>query len=728
MSSHLQGEVISLVFTNPESQYTVARIKADSEPGQITIVGQIGQLVPGEKVLLEGEWKEHPKFGRQFQVYSCDRSVPATINGIQRYLGSGMIKGIGPIMAENLIQAFGSSVLDILDKEPDKLLKVEGIGPKKLERIKKSWQEQREIRSLILFLQTYEVPTTYVGKIFQRYGTQAIQKLKENPYDLAYEIRGIGFKTADKMALKLGIKPDSPQRLEAVLVYALFQMSDQGHIFSPKEELFQSVLKIIDNVNQEDLEKALSQLQEKKKVQVHDLPQQDIKQAVFLRHFYRWEGEISTRLVALLTHPAIHSGEKIRQHLGQQEKEFKISLSSEQRKAVFTACNNKVCIITGGPGTGKTTITKFIYYALKRLNLKVKLAAPTGRASKRLAEATGSKAHTIHRLLGYNPGGEFTYNEDKKLNADVLIIDEISMLDCQLCVHLLRALPLTCRLIFIGDVNQLPSVGPGNILYDLLNSETIPYVVLTQIYRQARESMLVVNAHQINQGFFPKPCKKKAPEADFFWVEQDDVERVQNLMLHMVCNRIPDTYGLDPLKEVQVLSPMHKGPVGNNELNRLLQQRLNKSNIYIKSGSSIFRSGDRILQVRNNYEKGVFNGDLGWIRGIDLEGGEIRVDFDGEIVVYDQTELDELTLAYSISVHKAQGSEYPAIVVPVVNQHYMLLQRNLIYTAITRAKKLAILIGNKKALAMGIKNKGLIKRYTNLLYRLRDSFYELQKA
>ncbi len=722
MSTPLTGEVLSVVFHNPDTNYTVLRVKSPDEPGQVTVVGTMGQLVPGESVALTGKWVEHPKFGRQYQAESCVQSLPATVNGIQRYLGSGLIKGMGPVLAKKMIDAFGQDVLDILDTNPQKLLQVEGIGPKKLDRIRQSWAEQREIRSLLIFLQTYEVPPTFAGRIFQRYGAGAVEKLRENPYDLAYEIRGIGFKTADAMALKLGFSEDSPQRLEALLVFLLFQCSEQGHVFFPMEDLFHRAAEVLGSDLRGGLEQALARLEERKRVAVLDLPEQDIEQAVFLRHFYKWEQEIASRLLSLSSHPGTLATGKIEQALQSMEDMSGLRLSPEQEEAVHQACLNKVSIVTGGPGTGKTTITRVVVNTLRSLGLKIKLAAPTGRASKRLSEATRCHASTIHRLLGFGPGGEFAYSEDKKLKADVLLVDEASMLDCQLFVSLLRALPLTCRLILVGDVNQLPSVGPGNVLSDLLESKTVPSMELTQIFRQARESTVVVNAHRINQGKFPVASPRQPPAADFFWVEQEDIQKVQDLILNTVCKRIPEVYGFDPLREVQVLTPMHKGLVGTSELNALLQDRLNPGGQEVRNGFRVFRVGDRVLQTRNNYEKDVFNGDLGWIVRMDQDSGEVMVDFDGHRVQYPQTDMDELQLAYCISVHKSQGSEYPAVLIPVVTQHFMLLQRNLIYTALTRATRLAVLIGSKKALTIGIKSIGGDKRHTHLKVRLQEVF------
>ncbi len=720
--SLLKAEVNNLVYLNEENGYAVARVTSPQEPGLITVCGTMGRLIPGEMLSLTGQWKEHPKYGRQFIVSEFEQIFPASVNGIRRYLGSGMIKGVGPVMAGKMVQAFGKKVLDILEENPDKLLEIDGLGPKKLEKIKKSWGSQREVRSLMLFLQTHQIPTTFAGRIYKKYGGDAVARISGNPYDLVYDIRGIGFKTADRMALKLGTPQDSPQRLQAAVVYVLFQLSEKGHLFYPARELVFKVSEALEDVEHETIERAIDSLQEKKKIVVEDLPEQGIVRAVFLTFFYKMEVETAHRLCSLTTHPSGLSEKIIRSRIAELENRDKITLTSEQKQAVQDACLNKAYVITGGPGTGKTTITRMIVRALTGLGLKVKLAAPTGRAAKRLSQATGAEAVTIHRLLKYNPGGGFDQNEENKLKADAAIIDEASMLDAQLMTQLLRALPVTCRLILVGDVNQLPAVGPGNVLNDILSSETVPRAILTNIFRQARESSIVVNAHRINTGKFPVSSSKKPPQADFFWVEQDDLTRIRELITYMVCERIPGVYGLDALRDIQVLTPMHKGLVGTQELNRVLQDRLNPGPDTVVRGHRAFRAGDRVLQIRNNYEKEVFNGDLGWILSYDSEESEMAVDFENRKVKYDLDEIDELTLAYAVSVHKSQGSEYPAVIMPVVTQHYMLLQRNLIYTGLTRARQLAIIIGSKKAMGIGIRNLGAERRFTHLRYRLQKAF------
>ncbi len=723
----LAAEVHTVVFHNPENGYVVARVRVKDEPGLVTIVGNVGTLVPGESVVMKGKWKNHPKFGRQLEVHQLEQSYPASESGVIKFLQSSL-RGVGEKTAQDMVDSFGVKVLDILDDDPERLLKIRGISPAKLNGIVESWGKQREIKNLIVFLHTNEVPATYAARIFQLYGAESIAKLTENPYELAYEIRGVGFKTADNMALKLGFAPDSPERIEAAIVYVLFTLSERGgHMYGLKDKLLAEVSKMLDYHDYEGLEQALYSLKDSGRIHMERLPGEEESIAVFLMHFYRYENEISQRLYGLVSHPKPVSRSKVEKVLPKVESELGFELSEQQRDAVFQSCINQVFIVTGGPGTGKTTITKAIVRTLAELGLKIKLAAPTGRAAKRLSEATGYSASTLHRLLQYAPESGFHYNQDQKLKTEVLVVDESSMLDAQLCLAVLRALPLTSRLILVGDVNQLPSVGPGNVLADILNSGVAPSAVLSHIYRQAQESGIVVNAHRINEGKFPLPSEKQAPEADFFWVEQEDPAKVQSIIVDTVCERIPERYGLDPMRDIQVLTPMHKGDVGTVRLNSLLQDRLNplpvlSRGLEIRRGMNRFRLGDRVLQLRNNYEKEVFNGDLGWIVELDSEDGELAVEFDGDIVHYEASDLDDLTLAYAVSVHKSQGSEYPAIVVPVVTQHYMLLQRNLLYTALTRAMNLAVLAGSKRAFTIGLKNVTAGSRQTLLKHRLTEMF------
>jgi len=715
----LQGEVVTVVYHNPENGYVIARVDSPSEPGQINVVGLLGDVAPGESLRLCGDWVEHSKFGRQFKAESCEHLMPASLNGIRRFLGSGAVKGIGEKTADRLISRFGSQVLDIMDSDPERLLEVEGIGAAKIKTIVSSWQEKREVRGLMLFLQTHGVATTFAHRIFRHYGVSAVQRLRANPYDLAYDIHGIGFRTADEVALKLGFAEDAPQRLEAGVEYCLRQTADgAGHMFLPRPVLAEEAAKLLGCHDLELIEEQIDALVERKRLVTEPLPEKGVAEAVFLSYFYRTEREIASRMRGLLDHVSRIDPDKISKAVAREEERQSLTLSQEQREAVESACGHKVSIITGGPGTGKTTITRVVVRALKALGLKISLAAPTGRAAKRLAEATGFTATTLHRLLRYQPATGFEFNEEKKLSADVMVVDEVSMLDCGLCLSLLRALPMTCRLVFVGDENQLPSVGAGNVLGDMIESGVIPAVRLTHIYRQARESMIVVNAHRINEGEFPLGSPHAPPKADFFWVEKEDLRELQTLILRMVCERIPEAYGLDPMSDVQVLTPMHKGEVGTIALNSLLQERLNAGGRELVRGQRAYRIGDRILQLRNNYDKEVFNGDLGRILDFDAKDEILKAEFDGREVEYGFDELDEIGLAYAISVHKSQGSEYPAVVMPVVSQHYMLLQKNLIYTGLTRARKLAVLMGSRRAMHMGLGNERGRQRHTSLAVRL----------
>jgi exodeoxyribonuclease V alpha subunit len=716
----LQVEVQGVTFFNPATGWAVLRVKAHDQPGILTAVGTVLQVKPGDSLQLTGNWKEHPKYGRQFHIQQAEPLLPAGVNAIRRYLSSGQLKGVGPTLAKRMIRQFGDKTLEIIDTDPDQLLAVEGIGESKLQKIVQSWQEQHHVRALILFLQEHDVSPALAARIHRHYGAQALHKVRENPYDLAYDVHGIGFRTADTIALKLGFAPDCSQRLEAGLVFVLFQFSESGHVFAPCRELLTKTLTLLGSTDMDALQHALDVLVQRKRVVLEELPWQGQDAVAYLGHFHRWESEIASRLRELIQHPAAMDRNRLGQVLAQLEARHRITLSAQQRQAIEQACLNKVFILTGGPGTGKTTITRFIVQAVTTLGLKVKLAAPTGRAAKRLSEATGVQASTLHRLLQYAPDSGFAMNETRMLKAEMLVVDEVSMLDCQLCMAVLRALPVTTRLVLVGDVNQLPSVGPGNVLGDLLKSQALPSTELTHIYRQAQESMIVVNAHRINQGHFPQASPKSPPQADFFWIEQDDPLRVQEMILHMVCERIPASYGLDPRLDVQVLTPMHKGEVGTQQLNLLLQERLNPRGREFVVGFRKMRVGDRVLQMRNNYDKDVFNGDLGWITDVDVEDGTALVEFDGREVEYELTEMDELSLAYAVSVHKSQGSEYPAVVMPLLPQHFMLLQRNLIYTGLTRARKLAVMLGSKKAMAMGLKNAKARNRYTNLAHRIME--------
>lgn len=730
--STIRAEVRSVVYENAENGYAVVRVEAEGEPGVLTAVGLLGKVTPGEMLELTGRFVVHPKFGRQMEVEKSRQSVPATENGVARYLASGLIKGVGPKTAEVMVKRFGAAVFDILDNDPERLLELRGITRKKLAEIVTCWREHRAVKNLMVFLQEHEVPTTFAAKIHREYGDAAVAKLQENPYELAYVVRGIGFKTADAMALRLGLTADSPERMEAAVVYSLFSLSEAGHIYAPEEVLYTQMERMLgDALSELGFEKALARLEERKKIVVEDFAGFGIGRGIYLHHFYRAEQETTARLMALLSHPT--SAETVKRAvagLPALERSAGLELSDEQRQAVKLALEEKVLIVTGGPGTGKTTITRMIVEAFRSAGLKVKLAAPTGRAAKRLAESAGEQAQTLHRLLQYAPDQGFLLREENKLKAEALLVDEASMLDAQLFLAVLRALPVTSRLVLVGDVSQLPSVGPGNVLADLLTSECLPSVRLTRIYRQAMQSAIVVNAHRVNQGQMPvEDATLEPPAKDFFWVRQDEPLRVQQLIVQLVAERIPAIYGLDPRRDIQVLAPMHKGEVGTQALGAALQERLNplsRAGVELIRGRNRFRPGDRVLQLRNNYEKDVFNGDLGFVLAVDPEAQELTVDFDGREVAFEVADLDELAPAYAISVHKSQGSEYPAVVVPVVTQHFIMLQRNLLYTALTRGRKLAVIIGGDKAVGIAVHNDKAEKRFTHLAHRLREAVNTLE--
>jgi exodeoxyribonuclease V alpha subunit len=714
----LWGDVVSVVFHNPDTGFAIVRLATDSH-GTVAVTGALAGVSPGEGLEVEGEWVSHPRYGRQFQATSHHIRIPASVAGVQRFLGSGALRGVGPKLAERLVARFGARTLEILDQDPSQWLQVEGIGQAKLEKICASWQEQREIRGLMLFLQEHAFPLSLAHRIFRAYGPKSIEIIRTDPYRLAYDVHGVGFRTADALALSLGFAVDTPARLEAGLEYTLRHSAEQGgHVFVPRPTLVDEAARLLDCQDAAALERGLEGLVARKRVVVDDLSCKDVPHAVYLGFFYQVERELAVRLVALLEHRLDLSPQIVERHLAAESQRLGIQLSPEQRQAVEMAVAEKVCVITGGPGTGKTTIIRLVARVLRAIGLKVGLAAPTGRAAKRLAEASGLPAQTIHRLLKYQPGQSFEYSEEKKLPLQALILDEVSMVDCTLALALVRALPLACRLILVGDENQLPSVGPGNVLGDILASDQIPVVRLRQIFRQAQTSTIVQNAHRIRQGLMPQASPKDPPAADFFWVEKDAPQEVADLVVLLVTQRIPEIYGLDPMTEVQVLTPIHKGEVGTSALNQRLQAALNPRGEEVASGRLAFRVGDRVLQTRNDYDKEVFNGDLGRIVGVDRSEGEVRVDFDGREVAYGFDELDTLSLAYAISVHKSQGSEYPAVVFPLITQHYMLLQRNLIYTGLTRARRLAVMVGSRQALRLGLsKSRGRV-RWTALDVRL----------
>ena len=721
MLADLQGQIERITYTNEENGYTIAKVKVYGRRDLVTVVGNFMAPIPGEILKMQGEWANHPKFGEQFKVVHYKSLVPASVAGVEKYLGSGLIKGIGPVMAKRIVKKFEKETLDIIEQEVEKLTEVDGIGRKRIEMIKKAWADQKEIRQVMIFLQSHGVSSAYATKIFKTYGTESIEVVQENPYRLATDIFGIGFLTADKIAEKLGFAQDSELRAEAGILYVLHQLADEGHVYYPFQPLINKCQEILE-VDQEILSKALTSLNAEKKIVIDDLQEKESKadyQAVYLAKFHLSETNIAARLKALINAPKSIRYIDPDKALKWVQKQLDITLASKQIDAVRRAVTDKVLVITGGPGTGKTTIVNAILKIFVKSGVKLLLAAPTGRGAKRMSEATGYEAKTIHRLLEYSiQKGGFQKNDQTPLRCDLLIVDEASMIDTILMHHLLKAIPPRATFILVGDVNQLPSVGAGNVLHDIIASGAVPVMELNEIFRQARESLIIVNAHKINQGLMPafKPSGHKL--ADFYFIEQEEPEKVLGIILELVKERIPKRFGFDPIDDIQVLTPMHKGMVGAGNLNLELQNALNPGPDSLSRGGKNFRINDKVMQVQNDYEKEVFNGDLGRIVRINLEGQEVTIAFDGKKVPYDYPDLDEVVLAYAISIHKSQGSEYPAVVIPILTQHYVLLQRNLIYTAVTRGKKLVVMVGSKRALAIGIGNDKTRKRYTHLRNRL----------
>jgi len=715
----IYGFLERITYHNEENDFVVAKLQEKGKKELTTIVGNLSGINPGESLKLTGRWVHNKKFGEQFQVENYDITVPATVHGIKKYLGSGLIKGIGPIMAERIVKKFALDTLDVIEKTPERLSEVDGIGPKRIEMITKAWGEQKEIREIMVFLQGHGVSAAYSAKIYKHYGNESIAIVRENPYRLARDIHGIGFITADKIAQNLGIDPNSLIRAKAGLIYVLNQLTEEGHVYYPEANLIRKAKEIL-NVDEEIITQAITGLTKEKELVLEDLDPEGNLRAVYLAPFYVAETGIAKRLMDLKESPSnirpIHPEKAI----DWVQKKLNIELAQKQKEAVLLAATSKVLIITGGPGTGKTTIITAILRIFQQLKLRILLSAPTGRAAKRMNEATSWEAKTIHRLLEFSPHkGGFKKDQDDPLVADVVIIDETSMVDTLLMYHLLKAIPPQAHLILVGDVDQLPSVGPGNVLRDIINSDGFTVVRLTEIFRQAQESMIVVNAHRVNQGEFPILKGIEGEKiADFYFIQEEDPEKALSQILTLCSERVSKHFGFHPVKEIQVLTPMHKGVIGVANLNLELQKKLNPDSFGITHGSRTFKLGDKVMQILNNYDKEVFNGDIGWVSKIDQEDRELVIDFDGRLIPYDYSDLDEVVLAYAISVHKSQGSEYPVVILPVTTQHYLLLQRNLLYTGITRAKKLVVLIGTKKALAIAIRNNKPQLRFTHLSGRL----------
>lgn len=723
-----------ITYQNPDNGYTVLKVRIKGYDDLVPLVGNLFDANVGSVLLAEGNWKVDAKYGRQFVAESWEETMPATIYGIEKYLGSGLIKGVGPKFAKRIVQKFGTDTLEIIETDIKKLLEVEGIGKKRVDQIAESWERQKEIKNVMLFLQDHGVNTSYAARIYKQYGNESIAVVRENPFRLADDIWGIGFRTADQIAQKLGVQKEAYMRLRSGIMYALSDLAEQGHVYGEKYQLARHAAELLEAeessviMTMDQMLKDRDLIQETK-ISFQEAVGDDVRlDAVYLPPFFFAERGTAGKLKKLQAAPA---GDRLWSRLMEaREKNGNDHLSVDvsyieqlvhmeydevQKDAIRRAAVSKVMVLTGGPGTGKTTTTQGIIAAFRAYGLKILLAAPTGRAAQRMSEATGLVAKTIHRLLECKPPEGYQKNEENPLEGDVLIVDECSMIDIILMNSLLKAIPQGMRLILVGDIDQLPSVGAGNVLRDIIDSGCFPVIRLTRIFRQAQTSRIVMNAHRINGGKMPDISNGK--ETDFFFLEREEPEAVLPEIVDLVKRRLSGYYRMSPT-QIQVLTPMQRGVVGAANLNIALQEALNPGGDGLRRSGVVFRLHDKVMQIKNNYDKEVFNGDIGIVEEVDMEERELTVRFDERQVAYDVTELDELVLAYATTIHKAQGSEYPIVVMPVLMTHFVMLQRNLIYTGITRAKKILVMVGTKKALAYAVRNLTVTRRNTMLKERL----------
>ncbi len=717
----IRGTVERIIYTNDENNYTVAVIAPDDASratGEVTVVGTLPELVEGESVICEGRWQDHKKFGRQFAVDTFSSRVPPTLDGLERYLASNLIDGVGPEFARRIVKAFGEQTLDVIEHEPNRLLEVPGIGRGRLRKITASWSRHQSARDVLIFLQGLGISPAYSSRIYRQFGAGAIDLINQNPYRLA-EVRGIGFRTADKVAEKMGFDRDSIERARAGVLYTLEELAGAGHTCFPEARLVGRASELL-GVAPDRIERAIAEEENEGRVAVdRELPDDP----VYLSGLHRAEFVVAQLLRHIASSESELADIDAETAVAWAEKRNRIELDPTQRDAVKAALSQKVTVITGGPGVGKTTIINCIIPILRAKGLRVLLAAPTGRAARRLEETTGTKAQTIHRMLKWNPrSGEFQMNQDEPLEADAVIIDETSMIDITLMRDLLLAVPGTAVLILVGDVDQLPSVGPGNVLRDIIRAGAFPVKRLEQIFRQAKQSPIIRNAHRINRGKMPE--LKSTPRADregFYFIERTEPEAVLGTVLELCTDRIPNRFGLDPAGDIQVMAPMYRGTAGVDNFNTELRRALNpEAHPEIKRFGRQFAPGDKVMQIRNDYDKDVFNGDIGRVIDVNRVEETITVRFEEQAVDYSFDELDSLQTAYAISVHKSQGSEYPAVVIALTSHHYVMLQRNLLYTAVTRGVRLVVIVGDRKALGRAVSNDRIGRRHTTLAERLAD--------
>jgi exodeoxyribonuclease V alpha subunit len=716
-AERLSGLVERVTFHNADSGFCVLRLKVKGERELVTLVGHAPSVTPGEYASATGTWITDREHGRQFKAVFVRISPPNTLTGIERYLGSGMVKGIGPVYAARLVKTFGAGVFETIERSPERLREVEGIGAIRARKIVSGWADQKVIREIMVFLHGHGVSTSRAVRIFKTYGADAVAVVTANPYQLARDIRGIGFLSADTIAQKIGIARDSPLRARAGISYALAEASSEGHCGLPRPQLIELAVKLLE-IHTTIIEQAIDE-EIANTMLVADTV--DGQPSVFLASLYQAEQAIAGHIRRLKPGSPPWKAFEADHAIPWVEQKLSIQLADRQKQAVRLALASKLLVITGGPGVGKTTLVNSILTILRAKKIQTLLCAPTGRAARRLSESTGMEAKTIHRLLEVSPqNGQFKRNEDSTLECDLLVADEVSMVDVPLAQQLLRAVGSSTAVIFVGDVDQLPSVGPGQFLADLIDSGTVPVVQLTEVFRQAANSRIVRSAHQINQGIFPS-LPAKAEESDFYLVPAEEPEAIAETVVNLVKTRLPRKFGLDPVREIQVLCPMNRGVTGARGLNQMLQEALNPPGAgSVDKFGYRYSVGDKVMQIENNYDRDVYNGDIGFVAGVDLDEQELTVSFDGRSVSYPFGELDELVLSYATTIHKSQGSEYPAVVIPLSTQHYTMLKRNLVYTGITRGKRLVVLVGQKRALAIAVKGRQIQRRWSKLAERLRE--------